>query len=77
MSEERTTYYKVYGPRLREEYNQLSERLTKLRAFFDTETFLHLSPLNKARLLTQAGYMAGYKHVLYLRLEELEEEKTE
>lgn len=54
--------------RVVEEKAQLDERLGKLFAFFQTETFTGLSEAERSRLRNQARFMDGYAAVLEERI---------
>lgn len=48
---------------------ELDEKLTKLRAFIGSETFLRLDTAEQVRLRMQAVHMAAYSQVLGERIE--------
>jgi len=50
------------------EKQELSERLAKLLAFFQTDTFSTLSEAERSRLRNQARFMDGYAAVLEERI---------
>lgn len=54
--------------RVVEEKDQLSERLSKLVAFFQTPMFGTLSEAERSRLRNQARFMDGYAAVLEERI---------
>lgn len=54
--------------RVVDEKNELSERLGKLLAFFQTPTFDGLSEAERSRLRNQARFMDGYAAVLEERI---------
>lgn len=54
--------------RVVDEKNELSEKLGKLLAFFQTPTFAGLSEAERSRLRNQARFMDGYAAVLEERI---------
>lgn len=50
------------------ERDELADKLEKLLAFFQTETFSGLSEAEKSRLRNQARFMDGYAAVLEERI---------
>ena len=59
-----------FKDRLIQERNELEDRLTKLKAFFDTETFLRSIPQDHQVLLySQSGLMQGYLNTLNKRID--------
>lgn len=50
------------------EKNELSERLAKLLAFFQSATFADLSEAERSRLRNQARFVDGYAAVLEERI---------
>lgn len=54
--------------RVVDEKNELSERLAKLRGFFQGSIFPTLPEAECSRLLNQARFMAGYAAVLEERI---------
>jgi len=50
------------------EKDELSEKLAKLLAFFQSETFSGLSEAERSRLRNQARFMDGYAAVLEERI---------
>lgn len=50
------------------EKDELSEKLAKLLAFFQTDTFAGLSEAERSRLRNQARFMDGYAAVLEERI---------
>lgn len=61
-------YSPDYILRVKAERAQLSDRLTKLKAFFETDRFMGLDTAEKSRMQSQATHMAGYLEVLDSRL---------
>lgn len=57
-----------YQQRVVEEKRELSERLAKLLAFFQTDTFAALPEAERSRLRNQARFMDGYAAVLEERI---------
>ena len=56
--------------RLLTERDELSERLTRLKAFFETKKFLlGLSLQHQVLLYSQSGLMQGYLNILNKRIE--------
>ena len=59
-----------FKDRLIQERNELEDRLTKLKAFFDTEIFLRYIPQEHQVLLySQSGLMQGYLNTLNKRID--------
>ena len=59
-----------FKDRLVLERNELEDRLIKLKAFLDTETFLHSIRQDQQVLLwSQAGLMQGYLNILNKRID--------
>jgi len=59
-----------FKDRLIQERNELEDRLTKMKAFFDTDTFLHSIPQDHQVLLySQSGLMQGYLNTLNKRID--------
>lgn len=57
-----------FQQRVVDEHRELSERLAKLTAFFDTEIYAGLDGAEQTRLNAQAMFMAGYQAMLALRI---------
>lgn len=55
--------------RVIDEHRDLTEKLNKLRAFFDTPVFNGLSEAEQMRLRAQAGFMEGYQDMLEERID--------
>lgn len=55
--------------RMLEEYNENSERLTKLDAFLETELYFSLDVSDRNLLLRQSIAMSSYLNILCDRLE--------
>lgn len=58
-----------YRERVIVERNELADKVTKLRAFFDAQVFRTLSASEQARLRRQYGHMNAYLGVLLERIE--------
>lgn len=58
-----------YQQRVVDENEQLQDKLSKLYAFFQTEQFRVLSPLQQHLLRMQARFMDGYAAVLEDRID--------
>ena len=61
----------IFAPheqRVIDEHRDLTEKLNKLRAFFDTPIFRGLSEAEQMRLRAQAGFMDGYQGMLRERI---------
>ena len=54
--------------RVIDEHRDLTEKINKLRAFFDTPIFSGLSEAEQMRLRAQAGFMDGYQGMLRERI---------
>lgn len=54
--------------RMKEESEQLSDRLAKLNTFLDGPIFPTLNETDQALLGAQAGSMAAYKMILEIRI---------
>lgn len=54
--------------RVIDEHRDLTEKLNKLRAFFDLPIFRGLADAEQVRLRAQAGFMAGYQDMLHQRI---------
>lgn len=54
--------------RVIDEHRDLTEKLNKLRAFFDTPTFRGCSEAERTRLRVQASFMGGYQDILQERI---------
>ena len=63
-----TTTLQPHQQRVVDEHRDLTEKLNKLRAFFDTPIFLGLAEAEQSRLRNQARFMAGYAAVLEERI---------
>lgn len=59
--------------RLKQEKDELYERLTKLRQFIASDKFDSVHPVQKKLLRSQVGWMGRYHRVLVSRLEHLGE----
>ena len=57
-----------YIERMKDEYKELDERVTKLEVFTETSTFDSLSKTNRHMMLQQLAYMKGYREILDGRL---------
>lgn len=55
--------------RMVEERDQLEDRLTKLTAFFDTDTFVGLDEHDRVLMQSQASLMTAYRDILNARIE--------
>lgn len=55
---------KEYQERVIEEKRELDNKLTKLDAFIDTQTFTDLPTAEQVRLVCQASYMRRYSEAL-------------
>lgn len=55
--------------RVIDEHRDLTEKLNKLRRFFDTPTFRGLAEAEQMRLRAQAGFMDGYQDMLRERID--------
>lgn len=61
----------IFAPheqRVIDEHRDLTEKINKLRAFFDTPIFCGLSEAEQMRLRAQAGFMDGYQGMLRERI---------
>lgn len=58
-----------WAKRVQEEYNELSEKLTRLEAFQATAEFERLDPDQSDLLLIQCDLMRAYSRILLKRLE--------
>jgi hypothetical protein len=54
--------------RLIDESKELNERLNKLTDFLDTPKFRGLPEAEQMRMRAQAGFMKGYKDMLFERI---------
>lgn len=54
--------------RVVDEHNALGEKLSKLNAFFDTDTFAALPEVERILLLTQKDVMTAYLSILIRRI---------
>jgi hypothetical protein len=63
-----TTTLQPHQQRVVDEHRDLTEKLNKLRAFFDTPIFLGLAEAEQSRLRNQARFMDGYAAVLEERI---------
>jgi hypothetical protein len=54
--------------RVIDEHRDLTEKLNKLRAFFDTPTFRLFTEAEQMRMRAQAGFMDGYQNMLRERI---------
>ena len=61
-----------FKSRLLEERDQLQEKVTKLDAFMDTETFETISKRQQMLLSDQLSYMEDYLYILNARIEDLD-----
>jgi hypothetical protein len=61
---------KEFQQRVVEEKAELDKKLTKLRAFFETESYIGLDWEEQDRLQRQVGFMKSYSDVLAERIEE-------
>jgi hypothetical protein len=55
--------------RVIDEHRDLTEKLNKLRGFFDTPIFRGLAEAEQMRLRAQAGFMEGYQDMLEERID--------
>ena len=67
-----TTTPSTFLTRLRDEHDQLNEKLAKLKAFFNAAQFEALFTKDKDLLKAQAEHMSAYLNTLKLRLQEHE-----
>jgi hypothetical protein len=51
-----------------DEHRELTEKLNRLRIFFDTPIFRGLDEAEQMRLRAQAGFMDGYQDMLRERI---------
>mgnify|MGYP003481264453 CR=1 FL=1 len=61
----------IFAPheqRVIDEHRDLTEKLNKLRTFFDTPIFRGLGEAEQMRLRAQAGFMNGYQDMLRERI---------
>ena len=61
----------IFAPheqRVIDEHRDLTEKLNKLRTFFDTPIFRGLAAAEQVRLGAQAGFMYGYQDMLRERI---------
>jgi hypothetical protein len=61
----------IFAPheqRVIDEHRDLTEKLNKLRGFFDTPIFRGLAEAEQMRLRAQAGFMDGYQDMLRERI---------
>ena len=61
----------IFAPheqRVIDEHSDLTEKLNKLRTFFNTPIFRSLAEAEQMRLRAQAGFMAGYQDMLRERI---------
>nr|GAT42302.1 predicted protein [Mycena chlorophos] len=54
--------------RMNVEHFELSEKITRLNAFFSSDTYKSLDPIDQHLLLGQFGAMQAYASALFLRL---------
>lgn len=54
--------------RVIDEHRELTEKLNKLRTFFDKPIFRGLAEAEQMRLRAQAGFMDGYQDMLRERI---------
>lgn len=54
--------------RVQLEYEELSQRLSKLKRFIKTEEFMELHPVERDALAAQAKYMELYQNILVQRI---------
>lgn len=66
MSKEQTL--PVFVERMQAEYNELNERLAKLRTFIKTDKFAELEAIQRDLLLMQESAMTTYARVLRQRI---------
>lgn len=64
-----TANLQPHQQRVVDEYDEVSERLVKLLAFFEGPIFPTLDAAEKSRMRNQARFMDGYAAVLKERME--------